>query len=710
MVGQTRRHRILRYGAVLNAAIGAVTVAVVIILGSGLGMMGGAFFSPSLAEVPVTPADTSDHTSYRQPMISNLGGSISIYTLKDVVNPQSKTQNDSETKNADTSDQETQTNKDDSEKPDNSNFSVVLWYVFLILPLLSALIILEIGLFDKFSVFLQKMNFTPKRGKEGGGHNQQWKQITLTLFVAFLLVLNFIIAMATLICTPVLLFQAVVGYDVLSIVALTLVLFPVLTVAPRLLYLCGLAGERYLDLFVFRKNAAILDPLPFQESSLRQLWQITVGMTADDARSRRGGGALRGGATEDAPSLSDPETVALVGTWGSGKSTILSIFQDQAQDGQAPAVVYFNAWRHQADALPEFSLYREIIQTWLVVWPYGWLRVPVIRYYFSLLPLLFELTFDSGVGKIKFGSSRREIHAPTVPRQLFWQECLRDLARAIGKRRKRLVVIVDDIDRCAHIGAQTYISLVRRFLSVDGVTIVVPFVREQLQFKAFRPDQILIGDLMSTARALILDALDETKERQLLQARATHVKDALNGSNQRDWAQVQTQSEKYLFDLAFSEMPNHIRERIVRALEEKYLYDNLISIQPIGGDDLVRLIERTPILASEIALALDLTNSARPRARPRRSPLERTYGVGEETVEQLLLRSWASAQTGSGPPPLQKVPAIRHIRGALTESLPESRLRWERAQLGRTTTPDDFAEFVSITVELAYQLAITYRV
>jgi hypothetical protein len=68
--------------------------------------------------------------------------------------------------------------------------------------------------------------------------------------------------------------------------------------------------------------------------------------------------------------------VALRGPWGSGKSTIVRNFVTEAS--RKNIVVEIQAWEHEAEADLEIAIMRGLTRSWRVIWPLGWVTIPVM--------------------------------------------------------------------------------------------------------------------------------------------------------------------------------------------------------------------------------------------------------------------------------------------------------------------------------------------
>ncbi|MGM0576960.1 MAG: P-loop NTPase fold protein [Myxococcota bacterium] len=212
--------------------------------------------------------------------------------------------------------------------------------------------------------------------------------------------------------------------------------------------------------------------------------------------------------------------IAINGTWGGGKSFLLKRFvrrverlvspprKDEASaetgDEEAPRqdplhVVWVNVWRHQTDPHLQYAIYTKLLAHPRILFGRpGWRRYPL-----SLLGAELWMTLGHYFRRIRlsFQQSALDLHL-AVP--LHWQA---RLERAIG--RNRAVFVLDEIDRATPAIAQAALTLARRSLDLPGVTVLLPYVPDQITAKAFSPlAPAYSPDLGSTMEAMLFrDAL-----------------------------------------------------------------------------------------------------------------------------------------------------------------------------------------------------------
>lgn len=330
-----------------------------------------------------------------------------------------------------------------------------------------------------------------------------------------------------------------------------------ITLVPRYLNLLG-AGVRQ----AVRRQAEVAQLLPSQRKVVENLRRNTGTMAGEI--TRHGAAAV---------------TVSLRARWGAGKSACLRALQSQVEHDGSGVVVWFDCWRHQADSQPELLLYLKMATQWHLLWPWGWLFVPWLRLGLTMVPVVAKSSWEWGGAKVELDGQ----DALRMPRALFWQRRFQTLVHVSGKR---LVVVLEDIDRCSASAAQAYVTLIRRFLSVDHVSIVVPHVEDQLRPKVFHPLMPQLPDLAATTDAVLWQVFGEQllgKDGALTLAMSEG--EGLTLDQDKRAALVRGHCLA-----AFARSPAPERERVFRLLEEKYICDRVVPVPPLAPDDLAYLV------------------------------------------------------------------------------------------------------------------------
>jgi hypothetical protein len=124
------------------------------------------------------------------------------------------------------------------------------------------------------------------------------------------------------------------------------------------------------------------------------------------------------------------------------------------------------------------------------------------------LPLAIKTTLKMP-GDVEVAHALDNANAPPV----VWSWLLRRLVRGVrGAGANRLILVIDDVDRCSPPVAQRFMTLSRRLLDIPYVTVVLPYVEDQLRAKVFDPFRVVLPDLAGTTEAMLQYEIRATEE------------------------------------------------------------------------------------------------------------------------------------------------------------------------------------------------------
>ncbi|MGR3434395.1 MAG: hypothetical protein ACU0CO_05830 [Shimia sp.] len=173
-------------------------------------------------------------------------------------------------------------------------------------------------------------------------------------------------------------------------------------------------------------------------------------------------------------------------------------------------VSHYNAWQNQMEPDPEFAIVQHLISDRRVMWPCGWLTIPAWR----ILATLVLSGPARGLGyRFKMFSFQIEGAPGPAPSRIRWSRTVARLAWSTwrrspaGRRNANLVLVIDDVDRCASVVAQRYVTLLRRGLTLPHLAIVMPYTPDQLRYKVFDPLSVDLPDLGSSMEAAHVEML-----------------------------------------------------------------------------------------------------------------------------------------------------------------------------------------------------------
>jgi len=231
-----------------------------------------------------------------------------------------------------------------------------------------------------------------------------------------------------------------------------------------------------------------------------------------------------------------PVTIGVFGDWGSGKSSVLKMINDElsGESGELKddtLVLYFNGWVFEGYDDAKAALLESIIEkfqkhrtignkvkdsTLKLIRSVNWMRVlglgfkkivlPTAAAYFtggaSLIPFLSEefskinkddlakkLTGDSAQEFLKDLIDKKEEDSATLVR-----EFREDFAEMIAKSEiNKLVVIIDDLDRCTYERIIENLEAIKLFLNVEKTAFVIGadprIVRHAIEYRYKRENK-----------------------------------------------------------------------------------------------------------------------------------------------------------------------------------------------------------------------------
>ena len=312
--------------------------------------------------------------------------------------------------------------------------------------------------------------------------------------------------------------------------------------------------------------------------------------------------------------------VSIEGAWGSGKTVCVDDFERWARRSGDAVVVNIKAGQLEAEEHIESALMRTIIRNWDVASQGGWLAVPALGIVFSQGKDILKFAIWLTRSLISSTPQSQEAHAhDTSAHKVLWYNTLRAIVcritrkRLLTSKRKTFCLIVDDIDRCSPIVAQRIMTLLRRFFDIPGLTIITPFVREQLYYKAFNPDQELLTDLAATAEAYLEDRYRDDEAGYVDEVRnaiAVHwehrikplvserpqgqsLSTATDGSGSltlRGLDQEAREIRQVIRHRKYRSMPPYLRDEIAQSLASKYVSDHIIIVRPPSVEDMHSVI------------------------------------------------------------------------------------------------------------------------
>jgi hypothetical protein len=194
---------------------------------------------------------------------------------------------------------------------------------------------------------------------------------------------------------------------------------------------------------------------------------------------------------------SDPQfAIGIFGTWGSGKTTLMNLIEDRLDPAQT-IVVRFSAWRYEKEEhliVPLLDNLRESLTIWadkqaskspaketaLKTASILGKVAKAIMAGVSLkagVPGMLEVSFDANKSITKAEQFDDVSEKARVPRS-FYHASFRALTDAFREfqqqdQNQRIVVFIDDLDRCLPEGALQVLESMKLFFDLEGFVFVV---------------------------------------------------------------------------------------------------------------------------------------------------------------------------------------------------------------------------------------------
>jgi len=153
-----------------------------------------------------------------------------------------------------------------------------------------------------------------------------------------------------------------------------------------------------------------------------------------------------------------PMSIAIHGQWGSGKTNLLKALEKQL-DPQKIKVVYFDAWKHESGN-PSVALAGKIMKD---LYGTGDVINNVIKVAAdALIRKTLDMNMSEIISIVQDGIDSSEYLSQTLEKKI---------AQNIGKNKK-LVVLIDDLDRCDIENTLQILSMLKLFLDVKNCICV----------------------------------------------------------------------------------------------------------------------------------------------------------------------------------------------------------------------------------------------
>lgn len=225
-----------------------------------------------------------------------------------------------------------------------------------------------------------------------------------------------------------------------------------------------------------------------------------------------------------------PSTIGIFGDWGSGKTSLMLMVEDQLKN-MGIKTIWFNAWKYdKEEALwralilrilrdltnnnekviddTALKLYESIATEKFGQIQIDWLEIGKILLSFITLILAVPLTLFPGIVKTDFlnrigeAFSRQKIQQSRdrISSIEQFEENYKEIIKKYNKEKDRIVIFIDDLDRCVPIRSLEVLEALKSFLDAEGCIYVVAcdtrLINQGLRAKYLENSNIALDDYL----------------------------------------------------------------------------------------------------------------------------------------------------------------------------------------------------------------------
>jgi hypothetical protein len=298
------------------------------------------------------------------------------------------------------------------------------------------------------------------------------------------------------------------------------------------------------------------------------------------------------------------QVIPIQGRWGEGKSFMLRCAKrlwDEDGRPDSPTMVIVDVWQQETEVDLQISIIEALLSHRRFLSGYRWLRIPTA---FLFARSFAYLANSASTVKLKLlAGSSADVEADLKLPRLRWQPLFQRIVAANSATR-RTVIALDEVDRATPAIAQAALTLARRSADVPGVTVLIPYIRPLMRYKAFNPLLPTLPDLASSMEAVLYeDALGrpagaadtaDPAARGSIHDWLKSVPPALAGAAAGAGAPAKDAAPRgEISDLlmrSYMSVPREHREMLVTKFEEKYLGPASLRLHQPNYDDVAAML------------------------------------------------------------------------------------------------------------------------
>jgi hypothetical protein len=184
-----------------------------------------------------------------------------------------------------------------------------------------------------------------------------------------------------------------------------------------------------------------------------------------------------------AQSCQTPIVIGIHGDWGSGKTSLM-LLTKKLLEKKGTKTVWFNPWMYQFDESPIIPLLNEIKKQAI----FYKVKIEGLKLFSLLTSLTSEtilrLATGGNVGTdylLKGNKDFEEKYFEIKSITMNIHKCFQEVVDAIVGKKGRLVIFIDDLDRCGPSQCLKVLEAIKLFLNVDKCVFVVGLDREVIE-------------------------------------------------------------------------------------------------------------------------------------------------------------------------------------------------------------------------------------
>jgi hypothetical protein len=295
------------------------------------------------------------------------------------------------------------------------------------------------------------------------------------------------------------------------------------------------------------------------------------------------------------------------GRLGEGKSFLVQQLKHAwGTDKGKPVVVVVDVWRQQQESDLQAAILEALFSHPAYLARFGWLHMPASLLFARWTAALRGLRSRI---ELRLFETKADVELDLNIPGIRWQSHFEQATARIAKRRRVTVIVLDEVDRATPTVTQAALTLARRSVDVQGVTVVIPYIRSFIRYKAFNPLQPVLPDLGSSMDAILYEerfglqstgALGNPADailaswKQLKAEAVAHEAGFLQSQHSgNDQTRQPLPDEPLTTALrlgVFASAQGPFRERIQERFEEKYLGAATLHLHPPSPADLAAMI------------------------------------------------------------------------------------------------------------------------